>query len=78
MIRTKIQMTWTDEQLEEMGLVEPFDKALFLSGVSRHSYNSSDISGYIVTENTLQLFAKLLIEEHEKQHQREKSVVTPC
>lgn len=69
---------WTDEQLEEMSLVEPFDKAFFLSGAYRHSYSSSDICGYIVTEDTLQLFAKLLIEEHEKQHQREKSVVTPC
>lgn len=67
MTQTKIQMTWTDKQLEDMSLTEPFDKALFLSGVSRHSYNSSDISGYIVTEETLQLFAKLLIEEYEKQ-----------
>lgn len=59
---------WTDKQLEEIGLVEPFDKAFFLSGASRQSYNSSDISGYIVTEDTLQIFAKLLIEEYEKRY----------
>ena len=67
MMQTKIPMTWTDQQLEEMGLVEPFDKALFLSGCTRHSYNSSDISGYIVTDDTLREFASLVIKEHEKQ-----------
>lgn len=66
-MQTKILMTWTDQQLEEMGLVEPFDKALFLSGCTRHSYNSSDISGYIVTDDTLREFASLVIKEYEKQ-----------
>ena len=70
MMQTKTQMTWTDQQLEEMGLVEPFDKALFLSGCTRHRYNSSGISGYIVTDDTLQKFASFIIQEHKKQRHK--------
>ena len=50
--------TWSGAQLEEMGMYETFDKALFLSGCSKHSI--SDF-GYIVTEKNLRDFAAFII-----------------
>lgn len=58
-------MTWTDDQLEEMELVEPFDKVLFLSGCSKHWANLGYCQGYVVTEENLQEFARLTIQYHE-------------
>jgi hypothetical protein len=55
---------WTDEQLAEMGLVEPFDKALFLSGCEEHWANLGYCQGFVVTEENLQEFARLIIEEY--------------
>ena len=52
---------WTDEQLEEMGLVETFDRAMFLSGCDKHRVHFDWIDGYIVTEENLQKFAELIL-----------------
>ena len=57
---------WTDEQLEEMGLYDSFVKALFLSGCGKHWANLSDCQGYVASEEKLQEFVRLIIEEHEK------------
>lgn len=57
---------WTDEQLEEMGLVEPFDKAFFLSGCGKYKANLGFCEGYVVSEEMLQMFADLIIQYHEK------------
>lgn len=57
--------------LEEMGLYEPFDRALFLSGCSKHKMNNSDFDGYIVSDANLERFANIMIEEYEKGNLKE-------
>lgn len=55
---------WTDEQLEEMGLIEPFDRAFFLSGCGKYQANLGFCEGYVVSEEMLQDFARLIIEQY--------------
>lgn len=57
-------ITWTSEQLESMGISDLFDKAMFLSGCEKHRIHLDWIDGYIVTEENMQKFAELIIEEY--------------
>ena len=53
---------WTDEDLEEMGRIEPFDRAMFLSGCEEHRLCNGHIEGFIVSEEKLK---KLVVLYHE-------------
>lgn len=52
-------VNWDKEDLEEMGLYDPFDKALFLSGCSQHELKGPNLEGYVVTEEKLLKFVEL-------------------
>ncbi len=55
---------FTNEQLEEMDIVEPFDKAMFLSGITEHSFYSPNLEGYIVSEEKMKKFAQMILENN--------------
>lgn len=57
---------WTDEDLEEMGYFEPWEKAMFLSGCDKHKLCNATIEGYIISEEKLKKFAELIIAQYEK------------
>ena len=55
---------WPEKDLEEMGLYETFEKAAFLAGCFNHSVKIDELEGYIVTEENLRKFAKLILERN--------------
>jgi len=56
-------MSWTDEQLTDMFGDDPVGKLAFLTGCYKHSMNNSPYDGWIVSDDNLRKFAKLIVRE---------------